>query len=90
MTTIVHHGYERNQVVTNGTSLDEFFPQVEKKTTGDSAYSETSLAKLVATLKLPKNLGDLRPSTQFCCLSTVKFEDDRRLPARQRRLGDVV
>ena len=94
MTTIVHHGYEWKQVVAGGTPLEDYFPQVEKKTAGDGdgAYSKTSAlgAKLVATLKLPKNLGDLRPSTQFGCLSSVEFEDDRRLPARQRMWSWIV
>ena len=92
MTTIVHHGVEWKQVVAGGTPLQDYFPQVEKKSAGDGSYSKTSLLgqKLVATLKLPKNLGDLRPSTQFCCLSTVEFEDDRRLPARQRMWSWMV
>ena len=92
MTTIVQQGIEWQQVVANGTPLHDFFPQVEKKTAGDGSYSKTSTLgqKLVATLKLPKNLGDLRPTTQFCCLSTVEFEDDRRLPARQRMWSWMV
>ena len=44
----------------------------------------------MATLKLPKNLGDLRLNTEFCSLSTVEFEDDRRLPARQRLWSWIV
>ena len=86
MTTIVHLGTEWKQIVAGGTNLQDYFPQVEKKTAGDGSYSKTSILgqKLVATLKLPKNLGDLRPSTLFCCLSTVEFEDERKLPARQR------
>ena len=68
------------------------FLKSQKTTTGDGAYSKTSAltTKLVATLKLPKNLGDLRLSTQFCCLSTVEFEDDRRLLARQRLWSWIV
>ena len=92
MTTIVHHGVEWKQVVASGTPLQDYFPQVEKKSAGDGSYSKTSLLgqKLVATLKLPKNLGDLRPSTLFCCLSTVEFEVDQRLPARQKMWSWMV
>ena len=92
MTTIVHHGVEWQQVVANGTPLQDYFSQVKKRSAGDGSYSKTSLLgqKLVATLKLPKNLGDLRPSTLFCCLSTVEFKDDRRLPARQKMWSWMV
>lgn len=45
--------------------------------------------KLVALLDRPKNL-DLRPSVQYCCLSTVEYESDRKLPARQKLWNWIV
>ena len=43
MTTIVHQGTEWKQVVANGTNLQDYFPQVEKRNAGDGSYSKTSL-----------------------------------------------
>ena len=43
MTTIVHQGAEWKQVVASGTNLQDYFPQVEKRTAGDGSYFKTSL-----------------------------------------------
>ena len=88
MTTIIYRGAEwKNIVKKHGTDLDTFFPAVEKTAAGDGNVSKTSSLgeKLVALLDLPKNIGDyIKPSVQFCCLNTVEFEDERKLPARQK------
>src|ERR1700751_5920898 len=39
---------------------------------------------LVALLGRPTNLGDLKPNVQYYCLSTVEFESERKIPARQK------
>ena len=86
MTTIVYHGTEWNLIKDKGTDLDTYFPRGEKTVAGDGNISKTSSlgAKLVGLLDRPKNLGDFKASVLFCCLSTVEFEDERRLPARQK------
>jgi hypothetical protein len=93
MTTIVYRGAEWNVIASRGTDLNTYFPSVEKTGAGDGYVSKTSLlgTKLVSLLNLPKNLGEhIRPSIQFCCLSTVEFEDERRLPARQKMWNWIV
>jgi transposase InsO family protein len=87
MTTIVYRGTEWDQIGTKGTNLADYFPAIEKTGAGDGNESKTSAlgAKLVGLLGLPKNIGDyIRPNVQFCCLNTVEFEADRKLPARQK------
>ena len=93
MTTIVYKGAEWKLIASKGTNLDQYFPAVEKTAAGDGNVSKTSTlgAKLVGLLGLPSNLGDhIKPSMQFCCLNTVEFEDDRRLPARQKLWNWIV
>ena len=86
MTTIVYKGTEWKLIHENGTDLSTYFPVVEKTGAGDGKISKTSAlgTKLVALLQRPTTMGDLKPSALFCCLNTVEFEDDRRLPARQK------
>ena len=86
MTTIVYKGTEWKFIHENGTDLSTYFPVVEKTGAGDGKISKTSAlgTKLVALLQRPTTMGDLKPSALFCCLNTVEFEDDRRLPARQK------
>ena len=87
MTTIVYKGTEWKAIAAKGTDLDTYFPVVEKTKAGDGASSKSSKLglKLTHLLGLPTNMGEsIRPSVQFCCLSTVEFEDERRLPARQK------
>ena len=77
MTTIVYHGTEWNLIKDKGTDLDTYFPQGEKRVAGDGNISKTSAlgAKLVGLLDRPKNLGELKATVLFCCLSTVEFEE---------------
>jgi transposase InsO family protein len=93
MTTIVHCGAEWNSILKTGTDLSQFFPVAEKKQAGDGSNAKTSAlgAKLTTLLGLPKNMGEsIGPSVQFCCLSTVEFESERRLPARQKMWSWMV
>jgi hypothetical protein len=76
MTTIVYKGTEWDTIQSqHGTDLATYFPAVEKTGAGDGLSSKTSTLglKLVALLDRPKNLADLRPNVQYCCLSTVEF-----------------
>ena len=86
MSTIVYRGAEWKLIQEKGTDLSIYFPVVEKTGAGDGKFSKTSAlgAKLVGLLSRPTAIADFKPSVQFCCLSTVEFEDDRRLPARQK------
>ena len=86
MSTIVYRGAEWKLIQEKGTDLSIYFPAVEKTGAGDGNFSKTSAlgAKLVGLLSRPTAVADFKPSVQFCCLSTVEFEDDRRLPARQK------
>ena len=87
MNTIVYKGTEWNLIRDDkGTDLAAFFPIVEKTGAGDGKISKTSAlgAKLVGLLSRPTTMDDLKPSAIFCCLSMVEFEDERRLPARQK------
>ena len=73
--------------------MSQYFPLGEKKTAGDGLIVKNSLlgAKLTDLLGLPKNLGEtIRPSVQFCCLYSVEFEDERRLPSRQKLWNWIV
>ena len=93
MTTIVRGGTEWKSICDGGTDLSQYFPLGEKKTAGDGLIVKNSLlgAKLTDLLGLPKNLGEtIRPSVQFCCLSSVEFEDERRLPSRQKLWNWIV
>ena len=93
MTTIVRGGTEWKSICDGGTDLTQYFPLGEKKTAGDGSIVNNSLlgAKLITLLGLPKNLGEsIRPSVQFCCLSSVEFEDERRLPSRQKLWNWIV
>jgi hypothetical protein len=87
MTTIIYRGTQYKTMQAKGTDMDAYFPVVEKKMAGDGSTSKSSALglKLTHLLGLPTNMGDsIRPSVQFCCLFTVEFEDERRLPARQK------
>jgi hypothetical protein len=92
MTTIVYKGVEWKDIHAKGTDLSLFFPHVEKTGAGDGKFSKTSTlgAKLVGLLSRPTAVDDFKPSVQFCCLSTVEFEDERRLPARQKLWNWIV
>ena len=92
MTTIVYKGVEWKTIRDNGTDLSAYFPVIEKTGAGDGNFSKTSTlgAKLVGLLSRPTAVADFKPSVQFCCLSTVEFEDDRRLPARQKLWNWIV
>ena len=87
MTTIVYKEVEWKTIEKeHGTDLSQYFPAVEKTGAGDGLTSKSSTLglKLVGLLGRPSNLGDLKPNVQFCCLSTVEFEHERKLPARQK------
>jgi hypothetical protein len=82
MTTIVRGGEEWVNMLTEGHAVDKIFP-VGKA--GMEAKSTDLASKLIASLGLPKNLGEnIRHDVQYCCLLTLEFEDSRRLPARQK------
>ena len=86
MTTIVYKGVEWRDCATKGTDLSIYFPVIQKTGAGDGLISKQSVlgAKLTALLERPKNLGSFKPSQIFCCLATVEYEEDRKLPARQK------
>jgi hypothetical protein len=87
MTTIVYKGAEWDEIQKeHGTDLAAYFPAIEKTGAGDGITSKSSTlgVKLVALLGRPTNLGDFKPNVQYCCLSTVEFESERKLPARQK------
>ena len=87
MTTIVRGGVEWKRMMSAGVALDKYFPITEKTKAGDGLHSKNSVLglDLIAAFGLPKNLGEsIRPSVQYCCLGTVEYEDERRLPARQK------
>ena len=92
MTTILYRGVEWNLIKDNGTDLAAYFPVVEKTNAGDGNFSKISTlgAHLVGLLARPTAVADFKPNAQFCCLSTVEFEDDRRLPARQKLWNWIV
>lgn len=86
MTTIVYKGKEWEEQAAKGINLAAYFvddkkTQVEGKELGTSELG----AKLIASLGLPKNMGEyIQPGLRFCVLNTVEFESDRKLPARQK------
>ena len=82
MTTIVRGGEEWKNLKRDGMDVDAYFPKPSAAAEG----KHVDLAsRLVASLGLPKNIGDtIRNDVQYCCLSTVEVEDNRRLPARQK------
>ena len=87
MTTIVYHGKEWREMSSKGVDLAQYFPTTNKKNAGDGVLTNISALsdKLVGLLDLPKNLTEYRDSSlQFCNLTTVEFEPDRKLPARQK------
>ena len=87
MTTILRGGDEWKHLQTEGNDMNSIFPTANKISAGDGVESKNSSlsGRLIAGLGLPKNLGDaVRTDVQYCCLSTIEFEDDRRLPARQK------
>ena len=93
MTTILRGGDEWKLMEQDGHDMESIFPTTVKRTAGDGMESKnSSLARsLIASLGLPKNLGDtIRIDVQYCCLSTVEYEDDRRLPARQKMWNWLV
>ena len=93
LTTIVYQGEEWKRVIKTGHDLNSYFPTPDKKNAEDGNYAKSSAlgTKLVSLLGLPKNLGEsIQPTIQFCCLFTVKFEDERRLPARQKMWSWLV
>src|SRR5688572_3424831 len=86
MTTIVYMGTEWNEQVAKGVQLATYFVD-DKKTNIEGKEVGTSElgAKLIASLGLPKNMGEyIQPGLRFCVLNTVEFESDRKLPARQK------
>ena len=91
-TTIVYRGIEWKTIRDEGTDLSQYFPIVEKTGAGDGKISKNSVlgVKLVGLLSRPTTVADIKPSAQFCCLSTVEFEDERRLPARQKMWNWMV
>ena len=89
MTTIMYHGTEWQQISSvedDGVNLDDYFPIVQKTAAGDGNSSNTSALglKLVGLLGRPKSLTVSNTSVQFCCLTTVEYESDRKLPSRQK------
>lgn len=87
MTTIIYKGESWRNIEEQGADLEAAFPMPEKKTAGDGVHAGSSElgSKLTKFLKLPMNMGEVfKPTTQFCCLDTIEFEDERRLPARQK------
>jgi len=82
MTTIVRDGEEWKLMQSAGHPVDQVFP-IGK--VGMEEKSSDLASKMIASLGLPKNLGEnIRNDVQYCCLSTLEFEDSRRLPARQK------
>jgi len=87
MTTIVYRGIEWQTLIDDhDTDLAQYFPQVNKTGAGDGVLAKSSNLgqKLVGLLGRPKSLADAIPSTQFCNLTTVEYESERRLPSRQK------
>jgi hypothetical protein len=90
MTTIVHHGVEWKHIADGGNDLSVHFPDApaveEKVVPGAVPAGKMALgAKLVLLLDLPQNSGDsMTPGLRFCNLSTVQFEHEKKLPARQK------
>ena len=86
MTTILSGGDEWKLMLLDGHDMESIFPTLVKRSAGDGieTTASTLASRLVASLGLPQNLGDsIRHDVQYCCLS-VEYEDDRRLPARQK------
>ena len=73
-------------VLVLGGCLEEIWCVIQKTGAGDGLISKQSVlgAKLTALLERPKNLGSFKPSQIFCCLATVEYKEDRKLPARQK------
>ena len=93
MHTIVRGGSEWKRMLVAGVALEKYFPTTQKKSAGDGLFSKNSSlgSTLVTAFGLPKNLGEaIRPGAQYCCLATVEYEDDRRLPARQKMWSWMV
>ena len=77
-------------MLKDGHDMDDIVPTMLKKNAGDGVEAKSSklASRLVASLGLPQNLGEnIRHDVHYCCLSTVEYEDDRRLPARQKMWG---
>ena len=93
MTTIVRDGSEWKRMIASGVALEKYFPTTQKKSAGDGLFSKNSAlgSTLVSAFGLPKNLGEaIRTGAQYCCLINVEYEDDRRLPARQKMWSWMV
>lgn len=87
MTTITYKGIEwQNLQVEHATDLSVYFPPVDKAQAGDGLVSKSSALgiKLAGLLGRPKSLADTISNVQFCCLTTVEYETERKLPARQK------
>ena len=87
MTTITYKGIEWHSLISqHGTDLSAYFPEVAKTQAGDglSAKSSALGIKLAMLLGRPKSLADTISSVQFCCLTTVEYESERKLPSRQK------
>jgi hypothetical protein len=86
MTTIAYKGTEWQELFDKGTDLSVYFPPVEKTGAGDGLSSKSSALglKLAGLLGRPKSLTETISSVQFCCLSTVEYESERKLPSRQK------
>ena len=87
MTTITYKGIEWHSLISeHKVDLNTYFPEVQKTQAGDGFSSKSSALghKLASLLGRPKSLADSISSVQFCCLTTVEYESDRKLPSRQK------
>jgi hypothetical protein len=81
----------RTKFAERGTDLAQFFAPVERKIQGLDANVAAVSAKLVAQMGLPKNLSESHVSSmQFCNLTSLAYETDKKLPARQKLWHWVV
>jgi hypothetical protein len=86
MTTIVYRGKDWSEYKEKGVNLDEYFSPERYSGVGGMGTSTSDLSqRLVDMLGLPKNVSEFRDtSLRFCNLTTIEFESDRKLPARQK------
>ena len=87
MTTITYKGIEWHSLISeHQVDLNKYFPEVQKTQAGDGFSSKSSTLgnKLASLLGRPKSLADSISSVQFCCLTTVEYESERKLPSRQK------
>jgi len=84
MTTIVYRGAEYVELIAKHEEIKVHFPapvaQVDEKKFDVNDVSSA----LLKTLGISTLLGDdLKPSQRYCNLTTLKWEEDKKLPARQ-------